>query len=219
MEILNEISQLIQKGNAKLVPEKVKEALSSGISAETILNDALIQAMSVVGLRSFKNNEIYVPEVLIAARAMKAALEVLKPILTETGVKPIGKVVIGTVKGDLHDIGKNLVAMMMTGAGLEVIDLGVDVAPEKFCEAVKNHNPQIVAMSALLTTTMPNMKTTIEKLQEQGLRDKVKVIVGGAPVTESFAKSIGADGYAPDAASAAELAKSLSRVLHENLKY
>ncbi|ACM61647.1 5-methyltetrahydrofolate--homocysteine methyltransferase [Caldicellulosiruptor bescii] len=206
MEILNEISQLIQKGNAKLVPEKVKEALSSGISAETILNDALIQAMSVVG-EKFKNNEIYVPEVLIAARAMKAALEVLKPILTETGVKPIGKVVIGTVKGDLHDIGKNLVAMMMTGAGLEVIDLGVDVAPEKFCEAVKNHNPQIVAMSALLTTTMPNMKTTIEKLQEQGLRDKVKVIVGGAPVTESFAKSIGADGYAPDAASAAELAK------------
>lgn len=128
MEILNEISQLIQKGNAKLVPEKVKEALSSGISAETILNDALIQAMSVVG-EKFKNNEIYVPEVLIAARAMKAALEVLKPILTETGVKPIGKVVIGTVKGDLHDIGKNLVAMMMTGAGLEVIDLGVDVAP------------------------------------------------------------------------------------------
>lgn len=170
------------------------------------MNDALIQAMSVVG-EKFKNNEIYVPEVLIAARAMKAALEVLKPILTETGVKPIGKVVIGTVKGDLHDIGKNLVAMMMTGAGLEVIDLGVDVAPEKFCEAVKNHNPQIVAMSALLTTTMPNMKTTIEKLQEQGLRDKVKVIVGGAPVTESFAKSIGADGYAPDAASAAELAK------------
>lgn len=130
MEILNEISQLIQKGNAKLVPEKVKEALSSGISAETILNDALIQAMSVVG-EKFKNNEIYVPEVLIAARAMKAALEVLKPILTETGVKPIGKVVIGTVKGDLHDIGKNLVAMMMTGAGLEVIDLGVDVAPRE----------------------------------------------------------------------------------------
>ena len=208
MEILNEISQLIQKGNAKLAPEKVKEALSSGISAETILNDALIQAMSVVG-EKFKNNEIYVPEVLIAARAMKAALEVLKPILTETGVKPIGKVVIGTVKGDLHDIGKNLVAMMMTGAGLEVIGLGVDVAPEKFCEAVKSYNPQIVAMSALLTTTMPNMKATIEKLQEQGLRDKVKVIIGGAPVTESFAKSIGADGYAPDAASAAELAKKI----------
>ncbi|WAM31847.1 cobalamin B12-binding domain-containing protein [Caldicellulosiruptor naganoensis] len=206
MEILNEISQLIQKGNAKQASEKVKEALSLGLSAEEILNGALISAMAVVG-EKFKNNEIYVPEVLIAARAMKAALEVLKPILTETGVKPIGKVVIGTVKGDLHDIGKNLVAMMMTGAGLEVIDLGVDVSPEKFCEAVKSYNPQIVAMSALLTTTMPNMKATIEKLQEQGLRDKVKVIVGGAPVTESFAKSIGADGYAPDAASAAELAK------------
>lgn len=206
MEILNEISQLIQKGNAKLTAEKVKEALALGISAETILNDALIQAMSVVG-EKFKNNEIYVPEVLISARAMKSALEVLKPILTETGVKPIGKVVIGTVKGDLHDIGKNLVAMMMTGAGLEVVDLGVDVTPEKFCEAVRTYSPQVVAMSALLTTTMPNMKTTIEKLQEEGLRHMVKVIVGGAPVTESFAKSIGADGYAPDAASAAELAK------------
>lgn len=208
MEILNQISELIQKGNAKLVAEKVKEALDNGISAEEILNKGLIAGMSVVG-EKFKNNEVYVPEVLIAARAMKAALEVLKPILSETGVKPIGRVVIGTVKGDLHDIGKNLVAMMMTGAGLEVIDLGIDVAPEKFCEAVRQYEPQIVAMSALLTTTMPNMKVTIEKLIEEGLRDKVKVMVGGAPVTEKFAKEIGADAYAPDAASAAEVAKKL----------
>ncbi|MEZ0536723.1 B12-binding domain-containing protein [Caldicellulosiruptoraceae bacterium PP1] len=205
MSILQNISELVQKGNAKLVPEKVKEALSQGLSAEQILNDGLVAAMSIVG-EKFKNNEIYVPEVLIAARAMKAGLEILKPILTETGVKPIGKVVIGTVKGDLHDIGKNLVAMMMIGAGLEVIDLGVDVSAEKFCNAIKEHNPQIVAMSALLTTTMPQMKTIIEKIKQEGLRDKVKIMVGGAPVTESYANSIGADAYTPDAASAAQVA-------------
>lgn len=209
MEILNEISELIQKGHAKLVPQKVKEALDMGLSAKKVLDDGLLAAMSIVGDK-FKNNEIFVPEVLIAARAMKAGLEVLKPILTQTGVKPIGKVVIGTVKGDLHDIGKNLVAMMMIGAGLEVIDLGVDVAPEKFCQAVAEYEPQVVAMSALLTTTMPNMKTVIEKLKEEGLREKVKVMVGGAPVTEVYAKSIGADAYAPDAASAAEIAKKFA---------
>lgn len=209
MNILEEISMLVQKGNAKLVPEKVKEALNQGISAEQVLNEALVLAMSIIG-EKFKNNEVYVPEVLIAARAMKAGMEVLKPILTETGVKPVGKVIIGTVKGDLHDIGKNLVAMMMTGAGLEVIDLGVDVAPEKFCEAVKEHSPQVLAMSALLTTTMPSMKDTIDMLEKEGLRNKVKVMVGGAPVTESFANSIGADAYTKDAASAAEMAKKLA---------
>jgi len=208
MDVLNQIAELVQKGNAKLVAENVKKALDEGMQPEQILNQALIFAMSIVG-EKFKNNEIFVPEVLIAARAMKAGLEVLSPILTQTGVKPVGKVIIGTVKGDLHDIGKNLVAMMMTGAGFEVIDLGVDATPEKFCEAVKEHKPQIVAMSALLTTTMPNMKATIDKLKDEGLRDSVKVIVGGAPVTDVFAKSIGADGYAPDAASAAELAKKL----------
>ncbi|MEZ0536365.1 corrinoid protein [Caldicellulosiruptoraceae bacterium PP1] len=209
MSILNEISELIQKGNAKLVPEKVKEALSQGISAEQILNEALVAGMSVVG-EKFKNNEIYVPEVLIAARAMKAGMEILKPILTETGVKPVGKVIIGTVKGDLHDIGKNLVAMMMIGAGLEVIDLGVDVDSEKFIQAIKEHQPQVVAMSALLTTTMPQMKNIIDEINNQGLRNQVKIMVGGAPVTERFAKEIGADAYTPDAASAAEVAKQFA---------
>lgn len=209
MSILNEISELIQKGNAKLVPEKVKEALAQGISAEQVLNEALVEGMSIVG-EKFKNNEIYVPEVLIAARAMKAGMEILKPILTETGVKPVGKVVIGTVKGDLHDIGKNLVAMMMIGAGLEVIDLGVDVDAQKFVNAIREHQPQVVAMSALLTTTMPQMKNIIDELINQGLRDKVKVMVGGAPVTDRFAQEIGADAYTPDAASAAEVAKQFA---------
>ncbi|AEM79468.1 corrinoid protein [Thermoanaerobacter wiegelii] len=207
MEILKEISEALQVGNAKKVKELVQKALDDGIRPNDILNNGLIEGMSIVGVK-FKNNEIYVPEVLIAARAMQAGMDVLKPLLTASGVEPIGKVVIGTVQGDLHDIGKNLVKMMMQGAGFEVIDLGVDVSAEKFIEAVNEYNPNIVAMSALLTTTMIQMKNVIEALKNAGLRDKVKVMVGGAPVTANFAKEIGADGYAKDAAEAAELAKT-----------
>lgn len=205
MEILNEISEKLQAGSAPKVRQLVSYALNQGIDVKEVLN-ALIDGMGVVGVK-FKNNEIYVPEVLIAARAMNAGLEILKPILTETGVKPIGKVIIGTVAGDLHDIGKNLVKMMMIGAGLEVIDLGVDVTPQKFVSAVKEFNPDIVAMSALLTTTMSSMRKTIESLEKEGLRSKLIVMIGGAPVTENYAKEISADIYTPDAASAAEKAK------------
>jgi methylmalonyl-CoA mutase cobalamin-binding domain/chain len=159
--------------------------------------------MGIIG-EKFKNNEVYVPEVLIAARAMYAGMEIIRPILTETGVESIGKVVIGTVKGDLHDIGKNLVKMMMEGRGLEVIDLGIDVSPERFIEAAKEHDAQIIACSALLTTTMTEMKNVVEAAKEAGIRDQVTIMVGGAPVTDSFCKSIGADIYTADAASAAE---------------
>ncbi|SHF15596.1 5-methyltetrahydrofolate--homocysteine methyltransferase [Caldanaerobius fijiensis DSM 17918] len=206
MEILKEISEALQVGNAKKVKELVQKALDDGISPKDILNNGLIDGMNIVGVK-FKNNEIYVPEVLIAARAMQAGMDILKPLLTASGVKPIGKVVIGTVKGDLHDIGKNLVKMMMQGAGLEVIDLGVDVSPEKFVNAAKENDADIVALSALLTTTMPGMKNVIAALEEAGIRDKVKVMIGGAPVTQNYADEIGADGYARDAASAAEMAR------------
>lgn len=205
MEILDEISAKLQAGSAKKVRELVTEALAQNVNVEEILG-SLIGGMSIIGVK-FKNNEVYVPEVLIAARAMNAGLEIIKPILTETGVKPIGKVLIGTVSGDLHDIGKNLVKMMMVGAGLEVIDLGVDVSPEKFVQAVQEHNPEIVCMSALLTTTMPSMKLSIEALSNAGLRESVIVMIGGAPVTTNYAKEIGADIYTPDAATAAEKAK------------
>lgn len=206
MEILKEISEALQVGNAKKVKDLVQKALDDGIQPNEILTNGLIDGMSIVGVK-FKNNEIYVPEVLIAARAMQAGMDILKPLLTASGVKPIGKVVIGTVKGDLHDIGKNLVRMMMQGAGLEVIDLGVDVPPEKFVDAAKENNADIVALSALLTTTMPGMKNVIAALEEAGIRDKVKVMIGGAPVTQNYADEIGADGYARDAASAAEMAR------------
>ena len=208
MAILEELSQLLQKGKVKNVVALVTQALEEGISPEEILNDGLLKGMSEVGVK-FKNNQVYVPEVLIAARALNKGLEVLKPRLVEAGTKPIGKVVIGTVQGDLHDIGKNLVSMMMVGAGLEVVDLGVDVSAEKFVAAVREHRPNIVAMSALLTTTMPHQGDVIEALKAEGLRDQVKVMVGGAPVTDSFAKQIGADAYTPDAATAAEKARAL----------
>lgn len=208
MDILKEISENLQKGQASKVAELVKKALDQGIEPRKVLNDGMIAGMNIVGIK-FKNNEVYVPEVLIAARAMKAGMEILKPILTETGIEPIGKVVIGTVKGDLHDIGKNLVKMMLEGGGFEVIDLGTDVSAEKFLEAVNQYHPDIVGMSALLTTTMPNMKTVIEELKNTGMRDKVIVMVGGAPVTDQYVKEIGADGYAKDAASAVEKAKEL----------
>ncbi|MCX7710529.1 MAG: corrinoid protein [Clostridia bacterium] len=206
MSVLVEISEALQKGNVRVVSEKTKEALNQGIEPNTILNDGLIAGMSIIGVK-FKNDEIYVPEVMMAARAMNAGMDILKPKLIETGVKPAGKVVLGTVKGDLHDIGKNLVGMMMVGVGLEVIDLGKDVSAEKFVSAVKEHSPNIVAMSALLTTTMPEQKTVIEALRDAGVRDNVKVMIGGAPVTEDYANEIGADAYTPDAGSAAQKAK------------
>jgi len=208
MADLAKISQNLIDGKAPVVKQLVTDAIAEGVPAQTILNDALIVGMNEVG-RRFKANEFYVPEVLLAARAMHAAMSVLKPLLAESKVEPRGVVVIGTVKGDLHDIGKNLVAMMLEGSGFQVIDAGVDVAPEKFVAAVKEHKPHIVAMSALLTTTMTNMKTTIAALDEAGVRKNVKVMVGGAPLTQRYADEIGADGYAPDAASAAELATML----------
>ncbi|WP_026486715.1 corrinoid protein [Caldanaerobius polysaccharolyticus] len=207
MEILKEISEALQVGNAKRVKELVQKALDDGIPAGDILTKGLIDGMNIIGAK-FKNNEVYVPEVLIAARAMHAGMDILKPVLTASGVKPFGKVVIGTVKGDLHDIGKNLVKMMMQGVGLEVIDLGVDVPAEKFVNAARENGADIVALSALLTTTMPAMRGVIAALKDAGIRDKVKVMIGGAPVTQSYADEIGADGYAKDAASAAEMAKN-----------
>ncbi len=206
MADLAAISEALQKGQADQVKEQVQKALDDGTPAEEILNKGLISAMAVIGDK-FKNNEIYVPEVLIAARAMNAGMEVLEPALVEAGVEPIGKVAIGTVKGDLHDIGKNLVAMMLKGAGFNVVDLGIDVAPEKFVAAAQD-GCKVVALSALLTTTMPQMKNVVDALSEAGLND-VKVMIGGAPVTQSYADEIGAEGYAPDAASAADLAKQM----------
>ena len=207
MSLLEQISTAVQQGKAKDVVALVQEALDSGTTAQQILDEGLLKGMSILGVK-FKNNEVFVPEVLIAARALNRGTELLKPRLVEEGVEPIGRVVIGTVKGDLHDIGKNLVKMMLEGAGFAVIDLGVDVSEEKFIEAVKEHKPQILALSALLTTTMNNQQTVIEALKAADLRNKVKVMVGGAPVTQSFCDLIGADAYAPDAASAAEVAKS-----------
>lgn len=208
MEILKQISEYLQDGNAPKVKELVKIALEKGFSPKDILQEGLLAGMDVIGIK-FKNNEIYVPEVLIAARAMNAGMEVLKPVLSTSGVRSLGKVVIGTVKDDLHDIGKNLVKMMMEGAGFEVIDLGVDVSAEKFIEAIKENKPDILAMSALLTTTMSYMKTVIDALEKEGLRNQVKILIGGAPITEDYANKIGADKYAPDAASAADACKQL----------
>jgi 5-methyltetrahydrofolate--homocysteine methyltransferase len=207
--VIKEIYDGILNGNQKIVPGKVNEALDAGLQPAYVLNEGMVAAMAEVG-RLFEQGEYYVPEMLIAARAMQAGLAVLKPKLVQSDFKSAGKVAIGTVKGDLHDIGKNLVSMMLEGAAFEIVDLGTDVSPEKFVDSVKNQGVNIVAMSALLTTTMPNMKTTIEALVTAGIRDQVKVIIGGAPVTESYAKQIGADGYSPDASRAVALAKSLA---------
>lgn len=204
---LKPIFDNVVEGDAKAVVVGVQEALNAGVEAETILNDALIAAMDVVGQR-FEDGDIFVPEMLIAAKAMQGGLALLKPRLVFTGTQSSGKVVIGTVKGDLHEIGKNLVAMMLEGAGFEVLDLGVDVAPEVFVDAVQE-GANLVGMSALLTTTMNNMRVTIEALKAAGVRDKVKVMVGGAPVTEEFAKAIGADAFASDASSATQVARQL----------
>ena len=208
MDVVTQIRTNVIEGNAPETLELVKQALTNGIPAEQILNEGLIAAMAHVG-KLFEEGEYYVPEMLIAARAMKGGLELLRPALAAAKVQAIGKIVIGTVQGDLHDIGKNLVAMMMEGAGFEVIDLGVDVTPEKFVEAINAHQPQLVGCSALLTTTMPKMKATINAIERAGIRSRVKVLVGGAPVTARYASEIGADAYAPDASAAASIAKSL----------
>jgi 5-methyltetrahydrofolate--homocysteine methyltransferase len=208
MELLEKISEELQNGNFIDVPKLTREALVQGISPAVILSDALVAGMDVVG-EKFRRDELFMPEVLIAAKAMQAAMAVLRPRLIETGVETAGTIVIGTIQGDLHDIGKNLVGMLFEGAGYQVIDLGVDVAPGRFVEAVRTHKPDIVGLSALLTTTMSRMREVIESLVEAGLRGRVKVMVGGAPVTEKFARDIGADGYSPDAASAVEKARTL----------
>jgi 5-methyltetrahydrofolate--homocysteine methyltransferase len=205
---LSQVAEALIKGQAPQVKELCEKALAEGKSPKEVLGKGLIAGMDVVGAK-FKKNEFYVPEVLIAARAMHAGMDILKPQLAAAGVEPMAKIAIGTAKGDLHDIGKNLVSMMMEGAGFEVIDLGIDVPPEKFLEAVKDKKVQIVAMSALLTTTMPSMKTAIDAFKKEGVDKKVKTMIGGAPVTQSYADEIGADGYAPDAASAVEKAKEL----------
>lgn len=208
MKIFEEIADEVQKGNSESVEELTKKALSEDISAEDILNNGLVAGMNIVS-KKFKNNEIFIPEVLISAKSMYSGLGIIKPLLAEANVQSKGKVVIGTVKGDLHDIGKNIVAMLLQGAGFDVVDLGADVPKEKFLEFVKNERVDILGMSALLTTTMIYMKETIEALKNAGLRENVKVIIGGAPVTESYAAQIDADGYAPDAASAVDLTKRL----------
>lgn len=207
MAILDEISTLMQQGRAPKVKELVAQALEEGIGPKEILEDGLLSAMGIVG-EKFKNNEVFVPEVLIAARAMNAGVEVLKPHLVSEGVESKGTVVLGTVKGDLHDIGKNLVKMMMEGKGLNVVDLGVDVSPEQFVEAAQQNNAQIIACSALLTTTMGEMKNVVDTLNAKGLREQFKVMIGGAPVTQAYCDQIGADSYTEDAASASEVALS-----------
>jgi corrinoid protein of di/trimethylamine methyltransferase len=206
MSILYGVSECLQKGRAKNVKELVQNALDEGLNPKDILNEGLLSGMMTIGAK-FKNNEVFVPEVLVAARAMNAGLTILEPKLSEIGYEPVGKAVIGTVKGDLHDIGKNLVAMMLKGAGFEVYDIGVDVEGEAFIDKAEEVGADVICMSALLTTTMPNMKNCIDLLIKKGLRDKYIVMVGGALVNESFAKQIGADYYTPNVASVAEVAK------------
>ena len=202
-----EISEFLQKGKARIVKDLVIQALEEGMDAKEILNDGLVDGMMLVGTK-FKNDEIFVPEVLVAARAMNAGLTIIEPKLVEMGNEPVGKAVVGTVKGDLHDIGKNLVAMMLRGAGFEVIDVGVDADADAFISKAEETHADVICMSALLTTTMNAMEECIDKLKERGLRDKYIVMVGGAPVNKSFASHIGADYYTPDAATAAEVAKA-----------
>ena len=206
MADLKMLSDAIIKGDQKTAVDVTKAALSEGTEPGTILADGLIAGMNVIGVR-FKANEVYIPEVLISARAMKMAMEVLEPKLVEAGVKPLGKALIGTVQGDLHDIGKNLVIMMLKGAGFDVVDLGTDVSPDVFVEKVKESDAQLVGLSALLTTTMPAMEKTIQAIKDAGV--SIKTMIGGAPVTQAYADKIGADGYAADAATAVDIAKTL----------
>jgi 5-methyltetrahydrofolate--homocysteine methyltransferase len=206
--LVQEVYSAVLNGNASEVKEKVQLALDNGTEAETILNSGLIAAMKEVG-QLFEDGEYFVPEMLISARAMQSGMIILRPHLVAQDIKPIGKVVIGTVKGDLHDIGKNLVSMMLEGSGFQIFDLGTDVSPEKFLDAINTHKPDIVGMSALLTTTMVNMEKTMQFLEENGVRKGVKVIIGGAPISQKYADDIGADGYAPDASQAAVIASRL----------
>jgi 5-methyltetrahydrofolate--homocysteine methyltransferase len=206
MADLKALSEAIIKGDQKTAVDLTNEAIDEGMAPDKILSEGLIAGMNVIGTR-FKANEVYIPEVLISARAMKMAMEKLEPKLVEAGVEPVGKALIGTVQGDLHDIGKNLVVMMLKGAGFEVADIGVDVPPEKFVEQVKESGAKVVGMSALLTTTMPAMEKSVKAIKEAGI--DCKIMIGGAPVTQGYADKIGADGYAPDAASAVDLAKEL----------
>jgi 5-methyltetrahydrofolate--homocysteine methyltransferase len=208
MAIYEQIADEVIKGQADAVKDLVNQAISEEISAEDVLNNGLVAGMNVVS-EKFKNNEFFIPEVLVSARAMTAGLDILNPLLAEANVKSKGKIVIGTVKGDLHDIGKNIVGMMLQGAGYEIVDLGADVPKDKFIEFTQKEDADVVGMSALLTTTMIYMKEVIQGLKDAGLRDKVKVIIGGAPVTQAYADQIEADGYAPDAASAVDLAKDI----------
>ncbi|QUH28346.1 cobalamin B12-binding domain-containing protein [Vallitalea guaymasensis] len=206
---LNEISKYVQEGQSIKVRKLTISALEKGYDYKQILN-TLIDAMDIIG-KKFKKNEVYVPEVLIASRAFNIALDIISPLIDPNVTNYLGKVVIGTVQGDLHDIGKNLVKMMLVGMGFQVIDLGVDISPQEFVDAVKKHDPDIIAMSALLTTTMITMKNTIKLLEEEGLRDNLTVFIGGAPITSNYARTIGADVYSTDAASAAEVAKEIVR--------
>jgi 5-methyltetrahydrofolate--homocysteine methyltransferase len=206
--ILSEMATAVIEGNMGDIVDMTEDALSEGLNAKEILDNGLMPGMDHVGVE-FRAGNMFVPEVLRSARTMQASMDILKPLLAESGEKMVGKILIGTVKGDMHDIGKNLAGMMCEGAGFDVIDLGKDVAPETFVEQVKKHQPDIVGMSALLTTTMRMMEQTVKALAEAGLRDQVKIMIGGAPVTQNFADQIGADGYASNAASAAELAKRL----------
>jgi len=201
------LNDAIVKGNRDEAKRLTQEALDAGDKPLAIVDEGLVPGMAVIG-EKFKNNEVYVPEMLIAARAMKECMAILEPLLAEAGIKPAHTAIIGTVQGDLHDIGKNLVVMMLKGANYGVVDLGTNVSPEKFVEAAKEHSPEIVGLSALLTTTMPAMKTTVDALKEAGLTD-VKVMIGGAPITQKYADEIGADGYAPDAASAVDIAAEM----------
>jgi 5-methyltetrahydrofolate--homocysteine methyltransferase len=207
-EILEKISTAIIEGDLDEMEYLTEDALDEGLSAEEVLNKGLMPGMDYVGVE-FRAGNMFVPEVLRSAKAMQTSMDILRPLLAETGVQAVGKVLLGTVKGDLHDIGKNLVGMMCEGAGFEVTDIGKDVAPETFVDAIKQYEPDILGMSALLTTTMRAMESTIKVLEEAGLRDKVKIMIGGAPVTQAFADQIGADGYGSNAAGAAELAKRL----------
>ena len=206
--LLEEISTCILEGDNNAIKQTVQAALDAGLEPAVILNQGMVEAMAKVG-KLFEEGEYFVPEMLIAARAMKTGLTILKPLLVSANVQSAGKVIIGTVKGDLHDIGKNLVAMMLEGAAFEIVDLGTDVSPEKFVEGVRESGAPLIAMSALLTTTMPSMRTTIQGLEAAGLRESVKVMIGGAPITQKYADEIGADGFAQDASKAVTLAKSL----------
>ena len=208
MDIFQEIIEKIEKGDANAVKSLVEKAVADNITANDILNNGLVKGMNNIGAK-FKNNEVYIPEVLIAARAMKAGLEIIKPLLAEAKTESKGKIAIGTIKGDLHDIGKNIVCIMLEGAGYDVIDLGIDVPKEKFIEAAENGSADILGLSALLTTTMPYMKEIVDAMDQSGLKDKVKVIIGGAPITQAYADEISADGYAADAATAVDVVKRL----------